>query len=290
MKTHLSLIALLTYTFTFTSWAYRIDTHIFAVNSVGDLLEFDHINVNSTPTWGIPKGYKIGNGWNFKQLFAGDSRAVVAGNSKADIYGIKPNGDLYYQQRGMSSWTYTGKQIGNGWNFKQIFAGDGGTIYAIANNGDMKFYKYTGLGNGNLTWGSGTGNRIGTGWNFKQVFSGGDGTIFAVKSNGDLMFYKYGGTSNGSTNWPITSKKIGNGFNFDTVFAGANYTTFPQTPIQTNYTVYGVKSNGDLYFNIYTGAPNGSATWLWSSMQQIDTGWNNFRQIIASTNKTPEPP
>src|SRR5947209_20006567 len=129
MKTHhLILVAILACIFTAGSSALATtDTHIYAVNSVGNLLSFEHMNVASgNPYWGV-KGAQIGNGWNFKQLFAGNS---------GDIYGIKYNGDLYYYQRGsgFNGWSITGKTIGNGWNSKQIFAADNGGIYAITNN------------------------------------------------------------------------------------------------------------------------------------------------------------
>ncbi len=285
MKTRLILIAVLTYIFTLPAWAGRADTYIYAVNSVGNLLWFEHTHVNSNPAWGI-KGQPVGNGWNFKQLFAANTSQLLAGNLSVDIYGIKPNGDLYYYQRGVSSWKFTGKQIGNGWNFKQIFAGDNGSIYAITNSGDLMFYRYTGLGNGNLTWAV-TAKKIGTGWNFQQVFAGSDGTIFAVTRRGDLIFYKYGGAQNGSVNWPMSGKRIGTGFNFDKPFAGANYSSFPKT----YYTIYGVNSIGQLCFNVYTGASNGSATWLYQSMNPIDNGWGggNFNQIVGATYNSPWP-
>ena len=270
MKTHhLILVAILACIFTAGSSAVATtDTHIYAINSAGNMLLFEHMDVASgNPHWGI-KGAQIGNGWNFKQLFAGNS---------GDIYGIKYNGDLYFYKRGsgFNGWSITGKKIGNGWNFKQIFAGDNGAIYAITNNGDMMFYRYAGLNTGNLNWAV-SGKKIGTGWNFKQVFAGSGGTIYAVKNNGDLMFYKYAGAANGTINWPITGKKIGTGWNFSQIFAGASYSAFPQT----NYSIYGVKSNGDLFFYIYGGASNGSVNWPLPG-KQIDSGWS-FPQVLAT--------
>ena len=64
-----------------------------------------------------------------------------------------------------------GKKIGNGWDFKQVFAGSGGAIYAIKGNGDMLFYKYAGTADGSPNWAI-QGKKIGNGWDFKQVFAG----------------------------------------------------------------------------------------------------------------------
>ena len=32
---------------------------------------------------------------------------------------------------GSADWAVTGEEIGEGWNFEQVFAGDNGAIYAI---------------------------------------------------------------------------------------------------------------------------------------------------------------
>ncbi len=53
----------------------------------------------------------------------------VGGGSKGAIYAIESNGDmLYYKfdglKDGAKKWSVTGKKIGNGWRFKNVFAGD----------------------------------------------------------------------------------------------------------------------------------------------------------------------
>ncbi|WP_035138405.1 tachylectin-related carbohydrate-binding protein, partial [Fischerella muscicola] len=73
------------------------------------------------------------------------------------IYAIKSDGDmLFYKHTGTDdgspTWPIQGVKIGNGWNFKQVFAGDNGAVYAIKSNGDMLFYKHTGTDDGSRTW------------------------------------------------------------------------------------------------------------------------------------------
>jgi len=92
------------------------------------------------------------------------------------IYAIAENGDmLFYQYTGDAdgspTWAIQAKKIGNGWDFKQVFAGSGGAIYAIKENGDMLFYKYAGAADGSPNWAI-QAKKIGNGWNFKQVFAG----------------------------------------------------------------------------------------------------------------------
>lgn len=72
------------------------------------------------------------------------------------IYAIRENGDmLFYKHDGVTDgsprWSIQARQIGNGWDFRQVFAGDGGAIYAIRENGDMLFYRQTGFSDGSAT-------------------------------------------------------------------------------------------------------------------------------------------
>jgi len=96
----------------------------------------------------------------------------------------KTAGDLLYYQYlgigdGSASWGKTGIKVGNGWNFKQVFSGGNGVLFAVNDAGELFYYQYLGMRDGSSSWGAASANKIGNGWNFKQVFSGGDGVIFA---------------------------------------------------------------------------------------------------------------
>jgi hypothetical protein len=125
--------------------------------------------------------------------------------------------------------------VGNGWsNFKQVFSGGDGVIYAIQNTeidlrtgrrtgGHLLWYRHDGRGDGSFTWGPDSGNQVGSGWRgFKQVFAGGDGVIYAIQNNGDLLWYRHDGRGNGSNTWTEGSGKkvVGSGWNFLHVFSG----------------------------------------------------------------------
>src|SRR5689334_21839769 len=146
----------------------------------------------------------------------GATTPAMASATETPIYASKQDGDmLFYKHAGISNgaaiWPITASKIGNGWDFRQVFASSNGAIYAIKQNGDMLFYKYTGISNGAATW-SVTGSKIGNGWDFRQVFARTHGAIYAIKQNGDMLFYKHTGISNGAATWSVTGSKIGNGW------------------------------------------------------------------------------
>jgi len=46
-----------------------------------------------------------------------------------------------------------------------------GVIYAVMDNGDLRWNRHDGRGDGSFRWATPTGKVVGTGWNVKQVFS-----------------------------------------------------------------------------------------------------------------------
>jgi hypothetical protein len=94
-------------------------------------------------------------------------------------------------------------------------------IYAVANNGDLLWYRHDGRNDGSEKWAFDAPKKVGNGWNFKQLFSGGNGIIYAVANNGDLLWYRHDGRNDGSEKWAFDApKKIGNGWNFKQLFSG----------------------------------------------------------------------
>ena len=94
----------------------------------------------------------------------------------AAIYAINDTGDMFFYKHtgaanGTATWPIQAKKIGNGWNFKQVFAGEHGAIYATRADGAMLFYKFAGMADGSANW-SIEAKQIGTGWDYRQVFAG----------------------------------------------------------------------------------------------------------------------
>ena len=46
-----------------------------------------------------------------------------------------------------------------------------GIIYAVMDNGDLKWNRHDGRDDGSFRWATDTGKVVGTGWNVKHVFS-----------------------------------------------------------------------------------------------------------------------
>jgi hypothetical protein len=151
-----------------------------------------------------------------------------------------------------------------------VFSGGDGVIFAIAENGDLLYYKFLGAADCANSWGL-TGARIGSGWgNFFKVFSGGDGVIFGIARNGDLFYTKFLGMHDGSATWSTDAggRKIGTGWISRDVFYGGDGV------------IFSIAMNGDLLYHKYLGMSDGSATWATSEGKKIGTGWN-FRTAFS---------
>ena len=131
----------------------------------------------------------------------------------------------------------TPKVIGQGgWQqFKFLFSGGDGIIYAVNPQGQLLFYRDTtqnGTGDVNTPSVIGLG-----GWQqFKFLFSGGNGIIYAVNQQGQLLFYRdFTRNGTGDVNTP---KVIGQGGwqQFKFLFSGGNGN------------IYAVNQQGQLLF------------------------------------------
>jgi tachylectin len=153
---------------------------LFGVEPNGDLRWYQYLghgeNDRSGATGWHPNSRNIvGNGW------AGFQRIVAS----HDIYAVQPDGALrWYSYRGTgvadrsgaTGWdAKSGNQIGRGWqNFRRLTAGTTDSngfstvLYAVAQNGDLLWYRYNGHGENDPTGGTGwdarSGNPIGNGW------------------------------------------------------------------------------------------------------------------------------
>lgn len=216
-----------------------------------------------------------------------------------NIYGVTGGGALVWYRDllrngtnapdGSTGWApQSGSAIGQTWDqFKHVFAGGGGIIYAITDTGELIYYRDalrdgTNGPAGTSGWAAGSGNQIGSGWHvFSQVIYGGDGIIYAIRPTGELHWYKdvaRNGTNapNGSTGWaPGSGNQIGAGWNnFRLVFSGGGGVLYAITPAGTLHWYRDAVRNG-------TNAPNGSTGWAAGSGNQIGIGWQAFTTVFA---------
>jgi hypothetical protein len=154
---------------------------IFAITDNYDLMYYRYLGMNDgSNNWsGAP--VKVGNGWKYRRVFAGDNGAILAVTDSGDL--------LYYKFGGVTPptaaqastgiWPVSAVRIGNGWNFRDVFAGQGGAIFAVKENGDLLFYKLLSVTNNTGNWAPDPGKQVGNGWNFSHLladvsaFSGG---------------------------------------------------------------------------------------------------------------------
>jgi hypothetical protein len=190
-----------------TGWESFLDiipaglSGIYTVRPDGKLLWYRHDGfLDGTMNW---HGYKeIGRGW-------GDFKHIIP-MGDGIIYTITQNGNLewrrhvgYLDGRGLESpgaWEGP-KSVGSGWgDFKFVFAGGEGVIYAVTNTGDLRWYRNKNFMSGVRDW---EGPKIvGNGWeSFKNIFSTGEGMIYALKPTGELVWYKHEGYKDGSKRW-----------------------------------------------------------------------------------------
>ena len=135
---------------------------------------------------------------------------ALAGKSATPIYAIRQNGDmLFYEHTGVDdgspNWPIQAAQIGNGWDFRQVFAGDNGAVYAIRRTARC-FSTSMRVSTTARPTGRFQAVQIGNGWDFRQVFAGDNGAVYAIRENGDMLFYKHAGFNDGLPNWPIPGR------------------------------------------------------------------------------------
>ncbi|MCP2275707.1 tachylectin-related carbohydrate-binding protein [Nocardia amikacinitolerans] len=210
---------------------------IYAVTPAGDLHWYSHEGFeDGTATWTAGDGGRlVGSGWNaYAQVFAGGTRVVAGQPNGFVIYGITPEGDLYWHRHdgwtdGSPSWTggAGGRRVGAGWGvYPKVFSIGRGVIYGITADGEMDWYRHDGWIDGSPTWtASAGGRRVDSGWDaYRRVFGSydGSGQIYGIDENDDLEWYRHDGWQTGEPSWTAGGGggKVGGGFR-DAVFPGA---------------------------------------------------------------------
>lgn len=161
------------------------------------------------------------------------------------------------------------------------------TIYGIATDGSLKWYRHNAAATGGGlndagAWDPKGSKEVGVGWNgFKQVFAGGGGSIYGILPNGDLMWYRHDGyTTGGGLNdpggWSANSRrKVGVGWNgFKQVFSGGQGVIYAITP------------DGSLKWYKHNAYLSGAglespSAWDPRSGKEIGVGWNSFTDLFA---------
>lgn len=166
------------------------------------------------------------------------------------------------------------KLVGRGWgDFKQVFSGGGGIVYALRADGSLLWYRHGGYadGGGPETW---TGPKaVGSGWqDFKDVFSSGEGKVYAIKPDGTLLLYQQIGWQTGERSWQ-EPRQVGTGWgDFKQVFAGGEGV------------IYAVTQEGKLLWYKHLGPTPVAFRRIkerWEGPVEVGTGWQNFKTIFS---------
>jgi hypothetical protein len=229
--------------------------------------------------WAPNSGNQIGRGWSagFRTFFGTEGVIYAVGDDGA-LRWYRYDGSGQQDPTGGTGWApNSGNQIGRGWSagFRTFFAVNG-TIYAVGDDGALRWYRYDGKGEpdptGSSGWAPNSGNQIGRGWSAGfRTFIGTKGAIFAVPDDGALRWYQYDGSGQqdptGGTGWaPNSGNQIGRGWS-----AGF------RNHFGTRGAIYTVADDGALRWYQYDGTgqqnPTGSTGWAPNTGNQIGRGW-----------------
>ncbi|OJD90250.1 hypothetical protein MCCC1A01412_14805 [Bacillus anthracis] len=229
----------------------------------------------------------------------------VFGCGDGDIMAIHPNGNLHWYSyngkgeldvNGTLGWHQnSGNVIGNGWQkfiriFVRPYSGRSSTarleIFAVEQNGDLRWYSYSGIGendpSGTLGWHPNSGNRIGNGWqNFRNIHGSGR-AIFGIHENGELYWYSYSGNGeddlSGTLGWhPNSGNVIDRGSWKDMKYAFGGVTTLGGI----GHVIMAVDQDDNLFWFKYTGeGERPERDWDFRSGTRI--GRSSFTRAIHS--------
>jgi len=146
---------------------------------------------------------------------------------------------------------------------KHVFSGGDGIVYAIADSGDLYWYRHEGHADGSFRWTDNHARKIGSGWNVKHAFCGADGVIYAIDANDDLLWNRHEGRNDGSGRWahPV-GRKVGAGWNFPHVFSGGDGV------------IYAINADHDLLWYRHEGRNDGSWRWTDDNGRKVGAGWH----------------
>ncbi|WP_193315476.1 tachylectin-related carbohydrate-binding protein [Nostocoides sp. F2B08] len=220
-----------------------------------------------------------GRGWDrYLDMFAGGDGV---------LYGITPDGELAWYRHDPAEpsgfWNEGAENVistGFGWDdYKQVFPGGDGVIYAITKNGSLLWYRHTGSQTGRWSWNDTDASRISTGrsWHkFWHVFAGGGGTIYAISDDGRLQWYRHTGVRTGRPNWVKDGRAVD---------LGGNWTQYEQVWSGGNGTLFGLAADGSVDWYRHTGWQTGSANFQSTRAVELPTSGKgpNFLYVTFGT-------
>ena len=269
-------------------WSNRFPLFIYGVRPDGQLAWYRHDGAlvgGGLESWG---GMQIvGTGWQgLIHVFSGGNGIIYAVSSDGDLRWYRHGG--YREGGGLETWEPrdTGyRVVGSGWrDLRHVFWGGDGVIYAVAPNGELRWYKHNGYSNGGglATWEpQDTGYRVvGQGWgDALHVFSAGNGIIYAVTPMGELRWYRHRGYlhGGGAETWEPQDtghKVVGHGWQ------DVRHLLWGGQGI-----IYAVAGDGSLRWYRHNGYESGGDLSTWeprdTGYRTVGTGWGAMQHLFA---------
>lgn len=189
------------------------------------------------------------------------------------------------------------KRIATDWDFKRVFQGASGRIYAADENGDLLWYDHRGhvggtnrmsgpkdVGNGFIFWNGMSGdlsdNHETRGYFFDPELGinntasnilASHQVVYSVKSDGSLYWYRHDGARNGEEVWANNGNPIKVSSN---IAVGCSYIFSGSFGV-----VYVVTDSGDLLWYRHIDYLDGGPGFI--GPKKLSSGWDRYSQIFC---------
>ena len=250
---------------------------LYGIGADGVLRWYRHNGATTGAGIGVPGSWagakNVSGEWaNYKQVFTG-------GNGV--IYGITQDGKLIWS-RHLGFLTGQGSDEPGAWEearevssdfhqYRKVFSAGDGVIYAIAEDGQLLWFRHVGFADGTPSWEGPV--PVAAGWgNYELVFSGGRGVIYAAGADGVLKWNRHMGFETGAAEWQ-GPKDVGRGWNgLRTAFSAGGGI------------IYSIAPDGILRWYRHNGYMDGAgleSAGSWEARTDVGRGWNSFTSVIA---------
>jgi hypothetical protein len=191
------------------------------------------------------------------------------------LYTIGDDGDLTWRTLDAATAGAAGvwrgpRTCGNGWSsFRHVVPGGGAAIYAVTQDGGLRWYRHDGFNDGSFTWTG--GHEVNTGWHiFERLIGGGNGVLYGITADGTLRWYKDAGYLQGSSPATVAGGAI----------VGSGWTMYSHVFSVGDGVLYGIDAAGDLYWYRHNGFANGSVSW--HGRIKVGFGWGDFASVFGA--------
>lgn len=182
-------------------------------------------------------------------------------SEEGTIYAINEVGDMFmYRDVAPQALNQVPRQkqavkIGTGFNYRHMFSGGNGIIYAVNDAGKLDYFKFDGIKpDGTIHWEKeGVKREIGSDFFFKQMVSIASGVLLGFKEDGNIFYYRLlRFKPDGTPEWENggQGKKAGRDFHYKHYLSDGNNI------------IYAIDEIGDLYYYRFMGFDaNGVPFW-----------------------------